>query len=103
MGTPNIDCNDTGHRAPSNTGIMLVDDTGRPIYYNCEAMAILFYPKRGEHLDTLSDPLPGEIRSLLRVSIGAPSTMTEFTSGRRTYECRVFALNGNSRTRSRGV
>jgi DNA-binding CsgD family transcriptional regulator len=83
---------------------MLVDGAGRPIYYNCEAMAILFYPKGREHLDTLGDSLPREIRSLLRVtSLGAPSTTAEFTSGRRSYLCRMYALNGNSKTRSRGV
>ncbi len=102
MGMPTNGCNSNGRGAPSITGIILIDGAGRPIYYNCEAIAIMTYPRQGKHPDTLGDFLPHEIRSLLRITaLDGPRTTAEFTSGRRSYVCRVFALNGNSATDSR--
>jgi DNA-binding CsgD family transcriptional regulator len=103
MGMPKNGCNANSHSTPSITGIILVDGTGRPIYYNCEALAIMTYPKRVKNVDSLGF-LAREVRSLLRLTApdGRGAT-AEFTSGRRSYVCRASALNGNSETHSRMV
>jgi len=104
MGMPKNGCDTNGHGAPSITGVILVDGTGRPMYYNCEALAIVTYPKKAANLDGLGDLLPREIRTLLRVNaLDSARTTAQFTSGRRSYVCRASALNGNSGTPSRMV
>jgi DNA-binding NarL/FixJ family response regulator len=101
MSTPNG--GDAGaFQTPATTGLILVDVTGRPVYFNREAITILTYAVRSGSWEHVSDLLPREIRSLLPrplASDGAPCA-TGLTSGRRRYVCRAFALNPSAGTRS---
>jgi DNA-binding CsgD family transcriptional regulator len=86
----------------ATTGLILVDVTGRPIYFNREAIAVLTYPGRSGNWEPVSDFLPRQIRALLPrplTSEGAPCA-TVLTSGRRRYVCRAFALNPSAGTHS---
>jgi DNA-binding CsgD family transcriptional regulator len=86
-------------RAPGTTGVILVDGTGKPVYYNKEAVAVLAYPKRGRSRASLSESLPSEIRLLLPRAWTLNHSLQEagLTSGRRRYVCRAFALNPSVR------
>lgn len=90
-------------RVPSSTAMVLVDSGGRPLYYNLEAIAVLSYARQGKDRQKMSNFLPLEIRSLF-CDRGANQTgTTEFTSGRRRYLCRSFALNSCSSVRSERI
>ncbi len=101
MSTPTNGWTTNSHRQqPSRAGLILVDGTGRPVYYDPEAIAILTYPRHAKSLARIEDLLLREVQALLlglEVSHSTPGT-AEFTSGRRRYVCRAFALTGNSGT-----
>jgi DNA-binding NarL/FixJ family response regulator len=90
--------NARGTNGLPSAGLILVDDSSRPVYYNSEAVRVFAYPARVKNLNKLTNFLPNEIQSLLRPQGNHDhSTRTaEFISGRRHYVCRVFALSHNS-------
>jgi DNA-binding NarL/FixJ family response regulator len=88
-----------GVRAPARTGLILLDWSRKPLYYNPEAIAVLSYPRVPQGIDSLATLLPEGIDSwLLRgESSRVGSASLEFLSGRRRYVCRAFTLvNGHS-------
>jgi DNA-binding CsgD family transcriptional regulator len=104
MSTPTNGWDTNSHRQqPSRAGLLLVDGTGQPVYYDHEAIAVLTYPQRVKNVREIKDLLLREIQALLlRLGVShAPPGTAEFTSGRRRYVCRAFGLTGNSETRSR--
>ena len=83
-----------GFRAPARTGLILLDASRKPLYYNPEAIAVLSYPRLPKRIDSRPSLLPEEIESWLLhgKSSNAGSSSLEFLSGRRRYLCRVFTL-----------
>ena len=85
----------------TRAGLILVDGTGRPVHYDPEAIAVLTYPRQAKNFAGIDDLLLREVQALmLGVSHATPGT-GEFTSGRRRYLCRAFALTGRSGNGSR--
>ena len=84
--------------AESATGFLLISSDFKPIYANAEAIRILVYPEAPEPLELLDGFLTNRIRSVIFANGHDPySAFTaEFTSGRRHYLCRAFALNSHS-------
>jgi DNA-binding CsgD family transcriptional regulator len=83
----------------SRVGLVLLDASLNPIFYNAEALRIVSYPnKPSRTLDAVSVE---SIRSLAgaRPDPDVPTT-TKFVSGRRRYLCRAFGLEPSSRTGS---
>jgi DNA-binding CsgD family transcriptional regulator len=104
MSTPTHDWGTNSHRQQATrAGLILVDGTGRPVHYDPEAIAVLTYPQHIKSSARIEDLLQREVQALLR-GLGAshptPDT-AEFTSGRRRYLCRTFALTGRSGNGSR--
>lgn len=84
-----------GERGRVPAGIILVNHTGTPVYFNAEAIKVLSYCGRSKPGGGTLDFLPSEIRSMLLSlwkSDGAP-VATGWKSGRRRYLCRAFALS----------
>lgn len=90
---------------PVAAGLILVDDSKKPVYYNSEAIRVLAYPEHVKKLNKLGNPLPDEIQSLLRRQENqhGPMCIADFMSGRRHYVCRAFPLNHNSGISSRVI
>lgn len=91
---------ETRHRVASTTGLILVDSTGRPLYYNCEAMAVLTYSRQGKKPENAEDLLPPELQMILPDRDDATRDIRDFASGRRRYVCRLLALNSSAGKRS---
>ena len=89
-------------RVASTTGLILVDSSGRPLYYNCEAMAVLTYARQGKKAEN-EDLLLNELQMILPYRADATRDVSEFASGRRRYVCRLFALNASAGKRSAGL
>jgi DNA-binding CsgD family transcriptional regulator len=83
--------------AESATGFLLMASDFKPIYANAEAIRILVYPEAPEPLELLDGFLADKIRSVILANGHGPHSAftTEFTSGRRHYLCRTFALNSH--------
>jgi len=81
----------------SATGFLLMASDFKPIYANAEAIRILVYPEAPEPMELFDGFLTDKIRSVIRVNGNGPHSAftTEFTSGRRHYLCRAFALNSH--------
>jgi DNA-binding CsgD family transcriptional regulator len=83
----------SGTSAPSSAGVLLMDESLRPVWFNIEAVRILAYPQKPESSKTLSAEALGEkIRGRLGTQSLRSRSSTEFTSGRRCYLCRAFRL-----------
>jgi len=84
--------------AESATGLLLMASDLKPIYANAEAIRILAYPEAPEPLNLADGFLTDKIRSVILADGNGPHSAfaTEFTSGRRHYLCRAFALNSHS-------
>ncbi len=97
MGSPANRHGANGSRAPAATGLILLDTSRSPVYYNPEAIAVLSYPRRPQSIDQFPSLLPEEIGSWLRHggSSDAAASSLEFVSGRRHYVCRAFTLVQN--------
>jgi DNA-binding NarL/FixJ family response regulator len=83
----------------SRVGLVLLDSSLKPVFYNAEALNIVGYPNKPKTLDTACSQ---SIRSLAGRSSGVDLPMTRhFVSGRRRYVCRAFRLepaaNGGER------
>jgi DNA-binding CsgD family transcriptional regulator len=80
-------------------GLILVDSSRNPIWFNAEGMRVLSYPERPENVGRSNALLAEKLRSLIPngrdFEIG-PSA-TEFTSGRRRYVCRPFVLKSRGK------
>ena len=101
MSTPTNGWNTNSHRQQATrAGLILVDGTGRPVYNDPEAIAVLTYPRQAKSLARIEDVLLREVQALLLGLGGSHATpgTVEFISGRRRYVCRAFALTGNSGT-----
>jgi DNA-binding CsgD family transcriptional regulator len=92
-----------GPLVPSAAGLILVDGSRIPIYYNAEAIEILSYPEQLKNQDAFRSLLPYEIRELLHRKQHGERRISEFMSGRRHYVCRVFNLREHSRTSARTI
>jgi len=92
-------------RVPAAPGLILLDDSKKPLYYNSEAIRVLAYPEHFKNLDKITNCLPIEIQSLLyrQEKQHSEICMTEFVSGRRHYVCRAFNLDHNSGKPSRMI
>ena len=84
--------------AESATGLLLMASDLKPIYANAEAIRILAYPEAPEPLELSDSFLTDKIRSVILANVNSPHTAfaAEFTSGRRRYLCRAFALNSHA-------
>jgi len=84
--------------APSSVGILLTDESLNPVWFNAESVRILSYPQQPDRSKALSAGALGEkIRANLgKQSLRSPS-LTELTSGRRRYLCRVFPLESQGK------
>jgi DNA-binding CsgD family transcriptional regulator len=91
-------------QALASAGLILMDSSQRPVYYNPEAIRILTYPESIKKVKKVAD-FPTEIQSWLlrqRSSNGA-APAAEYTSGRRRYVCRAFTLVHNSGKPARAI
>ncbi len=72
---------------PSTAGLILLDIQNRVVYHNPEALKILAYPGPAK---VVLESLPGMLQPLLQAGRG-PNAV-DFSSGRRRYVTRLFAL-----------
>jgi DNA-binding CsgD family transcriptional regulator len=89
---------------PSALGLIIVDESLRPLFSNDEAMTILRYS--GHPAQNSFDVLRRKVRaSLLRSQTpenrSLPHSILQFKSGRRTYFCRAFALEKDGKRTAR--
>jgi DNA-binding CsgD family transcriptional regulator len=79
----------------SATGFLLMAADYKPIYANAEAIRILLYPEAPESAERSTGILAEKIRSVILVNghCSDHALTSEFTSGRRQYLCRAFALH----------
>ena len=77
----------------SAVGVLLMDESLNPVWFNVEAVRILGYPQNLGNSKTLrTDALGEKIRaSLSKQSLRSPF-LTELSSGRRRYLCRAFSI-----------
>ncbi len=80
----------------SSDGFLLLDSSMNPIFVNPAATQILAYPRKPETERDLDSYLASKIR--LTLFLEEPSNgsalVPKFQSGRRTYLCRSFRVNG---------
>jgi len=78
-------------------GLLLLDDLLRPLYVNDEAVSILSYPQTPRWNGQVTNFLKERIDLMLPKRSGSPDPTfsSEFASGRRYYQVRVFALKSN--------
>jgi DNA-binding CsgD family transcriptional regulator len=80
--------------ASSSEGFLLLDSSLRPIFLNRVAAEILSYPQKPEAHKNLDAFLASKIHTTL-FSVQdrrAPALVSEFLSGRRRYQCRVYRV-----------
>jgi len=84
-------------------GVVLMDESMRPFWFNIEAARILSYPQKPDGPKALgADDLGEKIRaSLSQQPLRSPS-LSELTSGRRRYLCRAFVLEPQGKGTRRG-
>jgi|SRR5215831_6351329 len=78
-------------------GFLLLDNRLRPLYLNDEAVSILSYPQTPRGNGDLANFLRQRIDAMLAKQKDSPNPTfsSEFASGRRHYQVRVFALRCN--------
>jgi DNA-binding CsgD family transcriptional regulator len=89
---------------PKNTaGLLLMDYSLCPTWYNVEATEILSYPDKFANLAHCDTLLAAKVRSSLvsRQARGESPFVTEFLSGRRRYFCRAFFVDSHLKDSSR--
>jgi DNA-binding NarL/FixJ family response regulator len=77
-------------------GFLLLDSSMKPIFVNPAAAQILVYPEKPETQRNLDSYVASRVRLILfseQPSKGS-ALVAEFQSGRRTYRCRSFPVNG---------
>ncbi len=86
------DQDERAHRSHSIAGLILLDSSHEPVYFNTEAMQLLTYAHKAPK--SLDGVLAREIRSKVRANgnSGRPGVLLEVTSGKRHYVCRAFSL-----------
>jgi DNA-binding CsgD family transcriptional regulator len=84
----------------SGVGLILLNSSLRPVYWNSEARRILAYPN-----PPLKSQFLESIRSIVRKRAGANGSPvpTDFMSGKRRYLCRTLVLESESTERSKPV
>ena len=84
-------------RNSNSPGLLLLDDLLRPLYVNDEAVSILSYPQTPRWNGQVTNFLKQRIDLMLPKRSGSPDATfsSEFASGRRYYQVRVFALKSN--------
>jgi len=84
-------------------GVVLMDESMRPFWFNIEAARILSYPQKPDGPKAPgADDLGEKIRaSLSQQTLRSPS-LSELTSGRRRYLCRAFVLELQGKETRRG-
>jgi DNA-binding CsgD family transcriptional regulator len=96
--------NDAIARNGLSEGLLLLDSDMNLILVNAAAAQILVYPHKPEDNKNLGGSLAATIRSRLvsaRPLNGTP-LVPRFKSGRRTYSCRTFPVNGMANGDSKG-
>jgi len=80
----------------TSEGFLLLDSSLHPIFANRVAAEILSYPQKPEAHRNLNAFLASKIHSTLFVDPTSRSAalVSEFLSGRRRYQCRVYSLSG---------
>lgn len=75
-------------------GLLLLDATWTPIWFNAEAVTILAYPQPSNTIKKLDAFLAERVRAGLfnTKANGEPPFLPEFRSGRRHYSCRACLL-----------
>jgi DNA-binding CsgD family transcriptional regulator len=83
----------------ASDGFILFDPSMMPIFVNRAAVQILAYPDKPEAKKDVEGYLAGKIRSKLASEYPSNGTsfIVSFQSGRRTYSCRGFPVNGMSK------
>ena len=79
----------------NSEGFLLLNSSLSPIFVNRAAAEILSYPHKLEAHENLDDYLASRFRTNLvsGESSGAPTLVSKFQSGRRTYHCRAYRMN----------
>jgi DNA-binding NarL/FixJ family response regulator len=80
----------------SSEGFLLLDSSMNPLFVNPTAAQILVYPQKPETQRNLDGYLASRIRLKLfsEQQSNASALVPKFQSGRRTYLCRSFPVNG---------
>jgi DNA-binding CsgD family transcriptional regulator len=82
---------------PASVGLILLQSSLKPIYWNSEALAIFVYPNPSMKVKVPSPEFSEWIRSIAgKPRAGDFPTTTHFMSGRRRYLCRTFLLGPES-------
>jgi DNA-binding CsgD family transcriptional regulator len=88
---------------PNSVGLLLMDESLRPVWFNAEAVRILGYPQQPDSSKALGVDVLGE---KIRASFGKKSlrsaSPTELNSGRRRYLCHMFRLEVQGKWNRRG-
>ncbi len=81
----------------STPGFILTESSLKPVYANTEAIRILAYPQNPSQIGSIDNFLTEKMQSVLMAHLdpSGPAFVTEFSSGKRRYVCRAFALNSN--------
>jgi DNA-binding NarL/FixJ family response regulator len=82
----------------ASEGFLLLDPSMKPIFVNPVATQILVYPQKPETQGNLDRCLASRIRLTLfsKQPSDGSALVSEFQSGRRTYHCRSFRVNGTA-------
>jgi len=82
----------------SKFGLLLLDSSLRPVYFNSEAISIVAYPKEPAWAKLSGREFHDLIRQITQITSKGDdgSTITLFASGRRHYVCRWFMLEAQS-------
>ncbi len=82
----------------SQFGLLLLDSSLRPVYFNSEAISIVAYPKEPAWAKLSGREFHDLIRQITQITSKGDdgSTITLFASGRRHYVCRWFMLEAQS-------
>jgi DNA-binding CsgD family transcriptional regulator len=90
----------------STEGFLILDPFLNPIFVNPVAAQILVYPQKPETQKNLDSYLASRIRLTLvsgEEPSNGPALVPKFQSGRRTYVCRGFPVNGTANGDSRAA
>lgn len=86
-----------GRPNSESPGLLLLDPLRQPLYANDEAVSVLSYPESPRKNGHLAYFLVRKIGSLLAKQDDSPpsKSYSEFVSGKRCYQVRVFALKSH--------
>jgi DNA-binding CsgD family transcriptional regulator len=96
----------TPSASASTTGLIIMSSSGDPIAFNVEAAEILCYPHKPKDAASLRTFLVSKVRSGLLDHLVANDSfpvVSEFTSGRRQYFCRVLRLTSAGKRVSKPI